>query len=764
MLDWQPADALETKLAQLEETLRQGRLSLEESVPLFASLFSLPVPEARYPPLNVTPQRQRQLTLEALVALLMGLTEHQPMLFILEDVHWTDPSTLEMLDLLMDQVATAALLVVLTCRPEFAPPWGLRSYLTPIALTRFTRSQVEAMVEQVTEGRPLPAEVVQQIVEKTDGVPLFIEEMTKMLLESGVLYDTDGHYELAGPVSSLAIPTTLQDSLMARLDRLGTAKRVAQLGATIGRRFSYALLNAVSPLDEETLQRELGRLVSSELVYQRGIGLQATYSFKHALIRDAAYESLLKSTRQQVHQHIAQVLAERFPGIAETQPELLAHHYTEADLYEQAIAYWQRAGQRASARSAYREAISHLTTGLGLLSTLPATSERAQHELTLQVTLGPALIALKGQSAPEVAQVYTRARELAQQVGDTLELCQVLWGLRVFYLMRAELHTARELAEQALSVAQRHHDPDRLMMAHMVLGGTLFYLGDVATALRHLEQGRAFGAPQPEPVRAAAYGREESGASDLSYEATALWLLGYADQALQRSHEALALARELAHPVALAITLHWTARLHACRREWRAVYEYGERVMALSAEHGFAQWFAVGMRYRGWALVAQGQVEEGMAQMHQSLTDSRAMESKLGESYGLTGLAEAHAYLGQVAAGLRLLAEAQSIVEQHAVRWVEAEIHRLKGELLLKHAIPDTHQAETCFQQALAVARSQHARSWELRAATSLARLWQSQDKHQDAYALLAPVYGWFTEGFDTADLKDVKGLLEQLA
>ena len=446
------------KLGVLEETLAASGLALPEVVPLFAALLSLPLPE-RYPPLTLTPQRQRQKTLDALLAWLLTEATRQPVLLIVEDLHWIDPSTLEFLTLLIDQGPTARLLTLLTCRPEFQTPWGFRAHLTPLTLSRLPRPQATQMTVRVTGGKALPSEVVEQIVTKTDGVPLFVEELTKMVLESGLLREGEERYELTGPLPPLAIPATLHDSLMARLDRLATVKDVAQLGATIGRTFAYELLQAVSPLDEATLQHGLRQLVEAELVYQRGVPPQATYTFKHALIQDAAYQSLLRSTRQQYHQRLAQVLVERFSETAETQPELLAHHYTEAGLSAQAIPYWQRAGQRALQRSAYAEAIGHLTTGLEVLQTLPDTPERAQHELALHVALGGALIGTKSYSAPEVEHSFARARALCQQLGETPEFFHILYGLWHALYVGGKLQTARELAEQCLHLAQRANDP-----------------------------------------------------------------------------------------------------------------------------------------------------------------------------------------------------------------------------------------------------------------------------------------------------------------
>ena len=394
----------------------QYGLPLAETVPLFAALLSLPL-TADYAPLTVSPEQQKQKTLQALLTILLRIAAQQPVLLVMEDLHWVDPTTLELLSLLVDQGPTARILVLLTFRPDFSPPWTGRAHLTQVTLNRLPRRQAAEMTGRVAHGKALPPEVVEQVVAKTDGVPLFVEELTKMVLESGLLQEREERYELTGPLPPLAIPTTLHDSLMARLDRLATVKGLAQLGATLGREFSYELLHAVSPWDEATLRRGLQQLVEAEFLYQQGLPPQATYLFKHALIQEAAYQSLLKSTRQQYHQRIAQVLEARFPDICETQPELLAHHYTEAGLLAQAIPYWQQAGQRALERSATLEAVAHLTQGLAVLGTLPDTPARAQQELGMQITLGPALMHTRGFEAPEVTRAYARARELCQQVG-----------------------------------------------------------------------------------------------------------------------------------------------------------------------------------------------------------------------------------------------------------------------------------------------------------------------------------------------------------
>jgi predicted ATPase len=722
------------------------------------------LPESRYKLLNISPQRQRQKTLETIVTILLELAERQPVLFILEDLHWTDPTTLEWLNLLIDQTPTASMLVLLTCRPYFQPSWHHRSYLTEMTLNRLSQPQIERMAERVAGGKTFPDQVMQLIVEKTDGVPLFVEEMTKAILESGSLKDVDNHYELTGSFSTFAIPVTLQDSLMARLDRLVTAKGIAQLAAVIGRQFAYALLQRVSQVDEATLQRELGRLVEAELVYQRGLPPQSTYMFKHALIQDTAYASLLKSTRQQYHQRIAQVLEAQFPATVAQQPELLAQHYTEAGFIAQAVGYWHQAGQRAIERSAHVEAISHLRQGLELLQTLPETSERTQREVDILIVLGASLRATKGAGALEVGETYTRARQLCHSLHDPHQLFPVLRGLHGHYNVCAEYQTAQALGEQLLALAQQAQGTTTMLLAaHRAVGTTLFWRGVLASAQTHFTQVIAL--YDPKQHRASVFQNvDDPGVFCLSRGAWVLWLLGYPNQALARSHEAMTLAQQLAHPFNLSVALSWVAVVHQFRREVRATQERAEAAIRLTTEQGFPVWMAVGSVMRGWALAQQGKGQAGIEQMHQGMMAWRATGAEQARSYWLALLAEAHNVIGQPEAGLTVLAEALVHVEHTGERYYEAEIHRLIGVLLLQQSSDNQAEAEICFHQAIAIAQSQQAKSWELRATTSLARLWQQQGKRQQAHDLLAPVYGWFTEGFDTADLLEAKALLDVLS
>ena len=751
-------DTNDEKVTKLERALTLH--GMQETLPLFTALLSLPTPP-QYPTLNLTPQKQKERTLQALLQLLIAQAEHQATVSVWEDLHWTDPSSLEFLTLLVEQIPTTKLLLVLTFRPEFTPPWKPRSHISQLVLNRLGQKQVEAMIARVAVDKGLSAEVVEQIRVKTDGVPLFVEELTKAVLEA------EGG-EVQSPVPLQTIPATLQEALLARLDRLSDARRVAQLGATLGREFSYELLQAVTPMNDPDLHVALGKLVEAEILYQRGVGEQARYFFKHALIQDTAYQSLLKSTRQQYHRQIAQVLEDRFPETIETQPELLAYHYTEAGLTEQAIAHWQQAGERASQRSAHVEATSHFAKGLELLNLLPDAWGRASQELTLQLALGLALLVTKGYAAPEVERAYTRARTLCQQLGETPHLFPVLWGLWIFYFTRAELQTARELAEQFLRLAQSVQDPALLVEAHYTLGLTLFVLGELAPANTHTEQGIALYDPDKHRSLAVLYG-EDPGVLCLCVMTATQGCLGYPSQSLKRAEAALTLARALAHPHSLANALYWAAEVSLRRREGKAAQARAEALIALSSEQGFQYWLAWGIMLRGWALAAQGQEEEGTAQMRQGLDAYRATGAGICQPYFLALLAEAYEKVGQTEKGLTVLTEALAQVDKSGERFYEAELYRLKGALTLKSQVQGLkskveEEAESFFHKAIEIACRQQAKTFELRAVMSLSRLWQHQGKQKEAHELLAAVYGWFTEGFDTKDLQEAKALLDELS
>ncbi len=671
LLQFTREDAPATKLEKLRHLLSRYRFPQADTLSLLAALLSLPHPEG-YPPITFSPQKQKEKTQAALVAWLLEEAEKTAVFCAWEDLHWADPSTLEVLMLLLDQAPTSRLLILLTFRPEFISPWGNRSHLSSLTLSRLGRPQVESMVAQVTRGKALSVEIVQQIVAKTDGVPLFVEELTKAVVEAAGGVGA----QHAAPVS-LAIPATLQDSLMARLDRLGPTKEIAQLGATIGREFSYELLHAVANQDEDSLQRGLRQLVEVELLYQRGLPPQTTYLFKHALIQDTAYQSLLKSTRQQYHQQIAQTLETQFTEIKETQPELLARHYTEASLIVQAIPYWQRAGERATQRSAYLEAIGYFTKGIELLQTLEATPERTQQELTLQLALGAPPTATKGWAAPEVEQTHRRALALCRQIGETPQLFPVLVGLSAFYNVRGDQTLAQELGEQLVRLADHAQDPTLLRAAHTQLAIALYYHGEVAAARPHFEQGlRGHDPRQPSP----------SSLSCLSQLANVLWNLGYPDQALDRMREAQAEARRLSAPFWQGYAAHFTTVLHYHRREAQAAYEQAEANIRLATEQGFPFWFGWARLLQGGALAALGQGETGMTHIQEGLATLRAMGSGVGWTTGLAILADASGGVGQSETGLQVVEEALEVLRKTGGCYYEAELYRLKGELLLAQA------------------------------------------------------------------------------
>ncbi len=763
-LDWSLDESPRAKLDKLEALLRQYRPPLDETVPLFATLLGLPLTDTHYVPSQLSAEGQRQQLFTTFVSMILEQAERQPVLFILEDLHWSDPSTQALLSLLIEHAAGASLMLLLTSRPGFNPPWASRAHLTPLALHRLPRTQIERMMTHVTGGVPLPAPLIDQLVEKTDGVPLFIEEMTKTVLESGHLRETDGQFTLTNAMTEVMIPASLQDSLMARLDHLDTAKGVAQIASVIGRRFPYALLQPISDLDERVLQSELQRLVDAKLVFQYGVLPHATYMFKHALIQDAAYRSLLNTSRQHYHQRIAEVLQTRFAAAVEIRPELLAYHFTEAGIVETAIPIWLRAGRNAIQRSAYPEAIAHLNTGLGLLPRLSEGSVRLDIELALQLALGSALMATHGYAAPEVKHTYTRARQLCQDIGESPRSLQALSGLQAFYMMHGELQTARELGEQCLDLAQRQSDPVRLLQGRYGLAATLFFQGELSRAHALFEQNIKRARPQHYHPQAL----QDPGVACLTYSALTLWMFGYPDRAVERGQAALTLAQTLSHPYSITLAQFWLAELHDFRGEWQTVQAIIEANNALAKEYALPFWGAMGDVVQGLIQAELGDAEAGLAQASQGFDLYCSLGTLLGHTRFYEMLATIYQRAGQIPAGLEAIEKALATVQTTGERWNEVNILRRKGELLLQASpqkgVDNCHaMAEACLHQAIERARAQEAKSLELRATMSLCRLWQQQDKTADAHQLLTAIYGWFTEGFDTADLQEAKLLLADL-
>ena len=756
-----PHDTPQDRLGKLRQTLTRYTFPQADTLALFASLLSLQHPEDA-PPITLSPQRQRQRTQEALVAWIVEEAERVPVCCVWEDLHWADPSTLELLGLYLNRVPATRQLALMTFRPDFTLPWPTNGHSSQLELTRLDESQIAALVEHLTLGKSLPADVQQHILHKTDGIPLFVEEFTKMVLESGIIQEAADRYELTGTLPTLAIPSTLQDSLMARLDRLASVRGIAQVGAAVGREFSYEVLQAILPLDDAALQQGLQQLLDAELIFQRGVPPQATYIFKHALVQDAAYQSLLKRRRQQLQGQIAEVLEDRFPDIRDAQPELLAHHFTEAGDFAKAIAYWLRAGQRALQRSANIEATRHVAKGLELLTHLPDGLDRTQQELKLQSAAAMAGMAVKGYGSPEVGRTYTRALELAQQLGDTPQVFALLTGLLRYHYLRADLQTARELGEQCLRLAPAMGASGPFIAAHTLYGATVFYLGDLLTARGHFEQAMTLYDIQQHRDLAILYGTD-TGVVCSCYWSNLLWYLGYPDQALQKSRDALALAQERNHLVSLAGAWHFASLVHQFRREGQTALARAEAAYSLTTEKGFAFFAAMAAIDRGWALADQSHGEDSIEQLRRGIAAYQASGARLWLPYFLALLAEAYARVDRVDDGLRLLAEALEIIEKTGEHSHEAEVYRLRGELLLAQDPDSADDAETFFQKAIDIARGQQAKSWELRAVMSLAGLWRRQDQSARAREILAETYGWFSEGFDTADLKEAATLLDEL-
>jgi class 3 adenylate cyclase/DNA-binding winged helix-turn-helix (wHTH) protein/predicted ATPase len=758
-------DEPEAITAKIHHSLQEVDMAPERWAPVLLHLLGLE--EGTNPLAALSPEARKARILTALTQMCLNGSRQRPLILELEDLHWSDASSDECLAALVERMVGAPLLVLVTYRPGYRPAWMDRSYVTQIALQPLTSQDSLRVVQAVLPTAAFTAPLVPQLLAKAEGNPFFLEELARTVVEQ----DTD--------VPSPTVPDTVQAVLLARMDRLlAPAKRLLQTAAVIGKDVTLPLLQAVTAVPEEALHRDLGHLQAAGFLCETYTPPALAYTFKHALTQEVAYQSLVRRARQQYHAHIAQVLEERFPEVAEAQPELLAYHYTEAGLGEQALPYWQRAGQRAVERSAYVEAIGHFTKAREVLTALPDTPERMQRELELQTALGAALMATKGYLALEVEAAYARAYELCRQLGEPPQLVSVLMGLSGFYLMRGEYQRACELGEQVLTLGQSTHDPTLLTVAHASLGSIQFWCGELRQARVHVEQGTALYDPQQHHSLALRYG-QDPGVGCLSYGALILELLGYPDQALGRSREALILAQGLVYPFNLARALAAAAIVHQLRREAQQTREQAEAAIVVATEQGFPHWVAWAITMRGWALVELGEPAEGIEQLHQALALWRTAGSGHAQLYGHVLLAEGYGKAGQPAEGLHVLAEVLTTAHQLGQRFCGAELYRLQGELLWQSTAqalacggfnppsgldsPPEETAETCFYEALAIARHQQAKTLELRAAMSMARLWQRQGKRTDAYELLVPVYGWFTEGFDTPDLQEAQALLGAL-
>jgi len=743
---------------QVSEKIAQQLNGLKEYLSCFEDLLSLPSSNPNY--VHLSPQMRRMKTFAALIGLFQQAAADHPLVLAIEDLQWIDQTSQEFIATLLDALATSRILLVLLSRPEFQPPWQEHAQYTYLSLPLLPESEGQRLVQALFDA-PVAPEVEEYILGHTEGNPFFAEELTRTLHETKALKRND-QYSLVAPSGELRIPETVQGVLGARIDRMDNeTKYTLQVASVIGREFAVPILRQVLGGNGK-LQAQLGLLSEKEFVYPQK-PLDSTYVFKHALTRDVAYETLLRRIRRRLHQQVADSIKELLPEITTAQPEILAHHYTEAELPNQAIPYWQQAGQKAIQASANVEAISHLSKGLELLKTLPDTPARAQQELVLHTTLGAALLATKGFAAPEVGNTFGRARELGQQVGEITMLFPSLRNLYMFYLGQGDMRTMQQIGEQLLTLSRGSRDSSLSLEAHHVLGIALFHQGRFVFAKEHFDKAMVLYDPKQHSSHAYLYGYDP-GVSCMSYSSMALCHFGYPDQALKKMQECIALAQEIDHKLSITYAQAVNAMIHQYRREATATQEWAEKAMALSEEYGFPHWLAWTNVLRGWALVMQGQSEKGIPQIRQGLEIHRNIGSRLSLPTELGHLAEACLSGDQTEEGLTAVEEALGEVHTRGEAWWSAELHRLKANLLLSLSNKNQAEAASCFREAVAVAKEQNTKYFELHATTSLARLLQNQGSIAEAKKMLSEIYNWFTEGFDTTPLKEARALLEELS
>src|SRR6516162_9188930 len=749
-------DSPAQKLAKLNALLSPSTDDPED-VAVLASLFALPA-DNRYLK-DLTPQKRKEKTFEALLAQLDSLAARQPVLLIFEDVHWMHPTSLELLAATVERVPQLRALLLVTARAQFMVPWPSYPHLTTIALKRFGRRDGAALVMRVTGGKTLPKEVMDQILAHTDGVPLFIEELTKMVLEGGLLREREGEYVLEGPLPPFAIPTTLQASLTVRLDRLSPVREVAQIGAVAGRDFHYELLNAVAGLTKHKLDEALDQLVRSELIFCRGEIPHAIYTFKHALVRDAAYAGLLKSRRVHLHAAIADALAREFPEVAQTQPEIVAYHYTQASRYEKALHYWYEAGKQSAARSAHNEAVSHLTEGLELIPNIDSPMVRSKSELLLQTLLGNSLRATKGWSTESVKHAYTRALQLCKESGLEQHIVPALFGLWTWNFVRASLHEAQALAEHLLNSAENGNDAVYKVLAHQALGFTLFAQGKFVSAHAELERSISL----CDDSKAGAYldlSAQDPRVHVRSYDGMVLWLLGYPDRAVRICAEARNYAAASQQPFSQAFARTIGLRVHQFRGEVAIVADQANAAITFCEEHEFVHYLAMALILRGWANTQQSEFEKGLAEIQEGLEKERATGALLLETYTLGLLADACIKNKHYGEAFDFLEQARlRLDDRNSERFYAAEIYRLLGEAYLQSS-QNLDQAEHYFYKGLKIAREQKAKSLELRIRLSMFDLYEATENAYKYHSELGNIYASFSEGFDTADLVKAKAML----
>jgi len=752
------------KRSKLEAFLSECSYPVDESIPIIAALLSISLIR-EYPVDNYSPDRKKQIVQEVLVSVLHDKAAVKPLLLIWEDLHWADPSTLDVIGLLILRTESERCLCLLTHRPEFRHPWQSHASMTQLFLEHLTDGQIELMVNQMTKGKPLPKELLQQVMLKTDGVPLFVEQIVHQVLESGILQEINGRYEFIAPLDSIAVPMTLQDSLMARLDKSVAAKQLAQLGAALGREFSFELVSAVSGLEFEEVIASLSQLVKIQILNVRGTPPNSSYNFRHALIQDVAYLSVLKKDRKKYHYVIAQVLEDQFNNENETRPELLAHHHTAAGNHSQAIAYWRAAGEIAIRQSAHEEAIAHLRKGLELLDECPENYDKLINEISLQISLGAPLTATKGYCAEEVYQTYRRALTLSEMADDIPHRFRSQYGLWRLHMLRAEYAIAKKQAAELLQLVVTTKDASFPVPAGRAMGATLFYMGEFESSHQHLQHVIDTGAVsegQSEELITDIYDVVDPRVTCLSYAAWSCWMLGHLDIAAKNMQAAVDLADKLAHPFSIALAQSFASWLHQFTGDREQTQKCAQTALAVSKDQGFKFWVGWEEMMIAWASIGDEQPERLSELMQEGLSTWQETGSKLGTGYFYTLLAQAHLEEGNASKARQCVLAALDFSEKTQEYWWQSEQLRHYGEIALKND-SDEQEAGNYFQRALEVARKQQAKSLELRAAISIGELWIQQGKQQEASNLIGSIVSWFKQGSESKDLKKAAALIQML-
>lgn len=765
--EFQRGDSDQQRLIKLETVLARASKVCDHAAPLIANLLSVPDGN-RYPLLTLTAEQRKDKTLAALLTYVEGLAASQPLLLVIEDVHWSDPTSLELIDLIVERAPRLSLLIIVTFRPEFASPWTGRAQTTTMTLGRLRPRQGAEIVADVARGEPLGRATIDQILDRADGIPLFVEELTKAVLESGRAGDGT-HLADSGLNSAIDIPMTLHASLLARLDRLGPAREVAQIGAALGRRFSHQFIVATATMSQQKVEQALALLVHAELIWRRGSSPDAEYTFKHALVQDAAYATLLHTSRRALHARIAEALENKFSDICESQPELLAYHCTEAGLVEKASVLWGKAGQMSLARSALKEAEVQLTRALSQIEMLPSTLALRREQIKIQIALATALMHTKGYAAPETRAALNQARffaeraeTLGEQLEDPLLLFSVLHGFWVANHVAFNGGAVRELAIELMALAEKAGATFPLVLGHRIMGTSLLFLGDIEEGRIHLDQAMSLYDPTEHRPLGTRFG-QEVGVAILSNRPLALWLLGYPDAALKDADEALSYARDFGQTASFLYAATRIAWFHLVVGNYTTAAGQIRTLVRMAEEMEGSYWTAAGTILQGCLFALTGEASNAIDLITSGIAVSRLRGSNLLRMpWYLSCMTRAYIQLGRTDEARRCMDDAMGAMQTTKETWQELELHCIAGDLALMSSKTDVAKAQVHFDQALAVARRQKAKSWELRSAMRSARLLRDRGERQGANRLLAPIYNWFTEGLDTPDLQEAKALLVQ--